>query len=80
MEIRVRNKRTGVVYSNDMSEKNEHLIVEILFFVEHTTITVQDKLEERKYRTSDIIIPPFGAELVVWRDVQDVDRGEWVNA
>lgn len=84
MTIKVRNMKTGVVYSNDMSDANKHSILEINFCTSYTQVTVQDEevneVGDKCWPQYDIIVPPELSK-VNWIDmiaVQNDPVGEWV--
>jgi hypothetical protein len=62
MELKIRQKDTGVIYSSDMSDENEHYILSLNFCTSYTQAEVQDKVDG-KFTTHDVILPPFETEL-----------------
>lgn len=61
MEIKVLDKETGVVYTNNMSDKNKHCILELHFCTSYTQIVVQDELDGN-YNTHEIFVEPVGSK------------------
>lgn len=84
MLIKVKDKKTGTVYSSNMMDNNKHSILEINYCTSYTQVTVQDKIEvdgKQQYNTHDIILPPFGTNPN-WVDLiatQEENEGEWVR-
>jgi len=86
MLIKVKNSKTGKIYSNDMSDKNTQCILSINFCTSYTQVEVQDEIDEdgrRTYPTHTIILPPSGVSLkdINWVDliaIQEDNRGEWI--
>jgi len=84
MLIKVKDKKTGVIYSTNMMDGNKHSILEINFCTSYTQVTVQDEIEvdgKTEYPTHDIILPPFGT-TPNWVDLiatQDDNEGVWID-
>lgn len=84
MEIKVCEKSTGKIYTNDMSDNNKQSILSLSFCTSYTQVEVQDQVVgsdgKKKYPTHDIILPPLGSKPN-WIDLiatQDDPEGEWV--
>jgi len=83
MLIQVKDKSTGIIYSNDMSQ-DKHIILSINFCTSYTQVEVQDKIEidgETRYPKHDIIVPPLKSKPY-WVDeiaTQNDPEGEWVE-
>lgn len=78
MKLKIRDKKTGIIYTNDMSESN--VILSINFCTSYTQVKVQHK-ENEKNLEKDLILPPLGTKPY-WVDLiatQGDDEGEWVN-
>jgi len=84
MEIKIRDKKTGVVYSSNMNDNNKNAILSINFCTSYTEVEVQDVIEvdgKKKFPTHTVILPPFGSETS-WIDLiatQEDNEGEWVS-
>lgn len=84
MIIKVKSKKTGIIYSSDMSDLNNHSILQIDFCTSYTEVNVQDVIEingEKSYKCHDIVIQPVGSKPC-WIDlisIQGYDEGEFVN-
>ena len=84
MEIKIRDKKTGVVYSSDMNDNNKNAILSMNFCTSYTEVEVQDVIEvdaKKKFPTHTLILPPFGSEPS-WIDLiatQEDNEGEWVS-
>ena len=83
MELKIRDKKTGVIYSSNMSDENKHSIINMSFCTSYTQVEVQDEIEEngkKSWPTHDIILPPIGS-VVNWVDLiatQNDNEGEWI--
>jgi hypothetical protein len=86
MEIKVKQQNTGQIYSSNMSDVNQHKIVNISFCTSYTCVHVQTK-EGGETTFHDIILPPFGVgggwlnslgQAIDLIATQDDPRGEWV--
>ncbi len=84
MNIKVKDTKTGIVYSNDMSDANKHSILAINFCTSYTQVTVQEEVDYnggKAYPEHDLIVPPELSK-VNWIDmiaVKDDTIGEWVS-
>lgn len=85
MDLKIRDKVTGVIYTNDMSDGNKHVILALNFCTSYTQVTVQDEIIDedgnKKYPSKDIILPPIGAKPN-WIDLiatQEDNEAEWVG-
>lgn len=84
MILKVKDNKTGVIYTSDMSDENKHSILNINFCTSYTQVEVQDEIledGELKYPTHDIILKPLGSK-VNWIDliaVMNDNDGEWIN-
>ena len=84
MKLKVKNKRTGVIYTSDMSDSNKHVITEINFCTSYTQVSVQDEIisnGKTLFPVHDIILKAIGTESN-WVDLiatQNDDDGEWVE-
>jgi len=85
MELNIKDKVTGVIYSSDMSDGNKHTITALNFCTSYTQVTVQDEIIDeggvKKYPEKDLIIPPIGTNPN-WIDLiatQNDNEGEWVG-
>jgi len=85
MDLKIRDKITGVVYHNDMSDNNKHCILALNFCTSYTQATVQDEIVDedgnKKYQIKDIILPPLGTKPN-WVDLiatQGDNEAEWVS-
>lgn len=84
MLIQVRDKSTGIIYSNDMGQNNKHSILSINCCTSYTQVEVQDEIEVNGkivYPKHDIILPPLNSEPY-WVDeiaIQNDPKGEWVE-
>ncbi len=83
MELKIRDKKTGVIYSSNMSGENKHTILSMNFCTSYIQVEVQDETEigvKKKYIVHDVILTPFGTESN-WIDLiatQEDNKGEWV--
>lgn len=83
MTIKVKDTKTGIIYSNDMSDTNKNSILAINFCTSYTQVTVQEEIDYnggKAYPEHDIIIPSELPE-VNWVDmiaVQNDPVGEWI--
>lgn len=85
MKIQIKDKQTGVIYSNDMSKENKHSILRIDFSTEGTTFEVQDEEVDdngkKLFKTKELSIRPdkmdFG--LAILYSVQNNDEAEWIK-
>lgn len=55
MSIRIRNKKTGKIYSNDMAD--DLVITDLDFCTSYTQAQVQEKLESGKFEHSEFFLP-----------------------
>ena len=84
MEIKIRDKKTGVVYSSNMNDNNKNAILSMNFCTSYTEVEVQDVIEadgKKKFPIHTVILPPFGSEPS-WIDLiatQEDNEGEWVS-
>ena len=85
MNLKIRDKVTGVIYTNDMSDCNKHVILALNFCTSYTQVTVQDEIIDeggnKKYQSKDIILPPVGTKPN-WIDLiatQEDNEAEWVG-
>ena len=84
MILKVKDNKTGVIYTSDMSDENKHSILNINFCTSYTQVEVQDEILEDGeliYPTHDIILKPSGGK-VNWVDliaIKDDNDGEWIN-
>lgn len=84
MELKIRDKKTGVIYSSNMSDHNKHAIISMDFCTSYTQVKVQDVIDvsgKKKFSTKDIILPPIGSSPN-WIDeiaIKDDNEAEWVN-
>ena len=84
MKIKVKDLKTGIIYTNDMNDKNEHTILSIDFCTSYKEINVQDKIIDengkKKYPTKTLIAQPIGSEPY-WVDLiatQGDDEGIFI--
>lgn len=83
MELKIRQKDTGQIYSNDMGDDNKHKIIEIHFCTSYTQIEVQSTVEGI-FSHHSVILPAFGvkAEGMGWAidhiATQGEAEGEWI--
>ena len=83
MLIKVKDKKTGVIYSSNMMDGNKHSILAMNFCTSYTQVTVQDEIEiygEIKFSTHDIILPPLGTKPN-WIDliaIKNDNEGTWI--
>ena len=83
MLIQVKDKSTGIIYSNDMSQ-DKHCILSINFCTSYTRVEVQNKVEvdgKTKFPKHDVIVPTLNSEPF-WIDeiaTQNDPEGEWVE-
>ena len=84
MLIKVKDNKTGIIYSTNMVDSNKHSILGMNFCTSYTQVTVQDEIEvdgQTQYPTHDIILPPFGTKPN-WVDLiasQDDNDGVWID-
>ena len=85
MELKIKDKVTGVIYTNDMSDSNKHVILALNFCTSYTQVTVQDEIIDeggnKEYPSKDIILPPMGTKPN-WVDLiatQEDNEAEWVG-
>ena len=84
MKIEIRDKKTGIIYSSDMSDENDNSILSINFCTSYTEVEVQDRVFKdgvTKFPTHTIILPPLGSSPN-WVDLiatQEDNEGEWIN-
>lgn len=82
MLIQVKDKATGVIYNNDMSQ-NKHCILSINFCTSYTQVEVQDMVNidgEIRFPVHNIIVPSLNGNLH-WIDeiaIQNDSMGEWL--
>lgn len=73
----------GQLYTNDMSDNNKHVIIEMHFCTSYTQIIVQDTVEEGEktiYPTKNVIVPLESDTLDYALDmmaITDDEIGEW---
>ena len=85
MEIKIKNTETGVIYSNDMSKDNPHLIISIDFCTSFTEVRVQTKNKRNGWRSLSVsetlILPPLGTNSNPLYMIATADgtKGEWVT-
>ena len=84
MIIKVKDLKTGVVYTSEMSSENKHLITSMHFCTSYTQVTVQDEIEtenRKSYPEHDIIIPPVGSKpcFIDLIATQGDNEGEFVK-
>lgn len=75
MELKVKDKETGIIYTNDMRNDNSNKILSMNFCKSYTEVEVQT---EKRVHT--LILPPLGNEPI-WIDliaVQKDNAGEWL--
>lgn len=80
MEIRIRDLKSGHIYTNDMSDNNNHSILEMHFCTSYTQASVQDRIGS-KYITRNVILPPMGStpDPLDYIALADESHGEWVK-
>jgi len=81
MELKIKDKTTGIIYSNVMSDDNKHCILSMNFCTSYTEVQVQDEINENS-KVKDLILPPLGS-TPNWVDLiatQNNDEGEWVTS
>tara|TARA_R110000796_G_C14365335_1_gene413323 strand:+ start:442 stop:699 length:258 start_codon:yes stop_codon:yes gene_type:complete len=85
MELKIRDKVTGVIYSSNMNDDNKHTITALNLCTSYTQVTVQDEVLKKDgskiYPEKDIILPPIGTK-VSWIDLiatQNDNEAEWVS-
>ena len=84
MKISIKDDKTGVIYSTDMSDDNRHSILSMNFCASYTDIEVQDEINTNgklTYPTHTIILPPEGT-TPPWVDTiatQGYNIGSWVQ-
>lgn len=83
MEIKIRDKVTGIIYSSSISEKN-HFITRIDFTTESTDFEVEDRIidehEEVSYKQKKIYIhDTSNFKNSVIAAISTENEGEWVN-
>lgn len=85
MNLKIKDSKTGKIYTNDMSAENTQSILSINFCTSYTQVEVQDEIDEDGRRTwpkHTIILPVQGVlKDINWVDliaVKDDNRGEWV--
>ena len=87
MLLKIKDLKTGKIYSNDMSDKNKYSILSMNFCTSYTEVEVQDEIDnngEKSFPTHIIILPSYGINLsdINWVDliaIQEDARGEWVS-
>jgi len=87
MLLKIKNSKTGKIYTNDMSKDNTQCILSINFCTSYTQVEVQDEIDEngkRTFPTHTIILPVIGVSLseINWVDmiaIKDDVCGEWVE-
>ena len=79
MLIQVKDSKTGIIYSNDVSDSNKFLIREIYIGNVFTIVKVENR--NNKYKTSKIVIKPLGIDSreLTRIPIDDEREGEWVN-
>jgi hypothetical protein len=85
MKIQIKDKQTGIIYSNDMSKENRYSILRIDFTTEGTTFEVQNEEVgdngKKLFTTKELSVRPdkmdFG--LCFLYSVQNNDEAEWVK-
>jgi hypothetical protein len=83
MELKVKNLKTGVIYSSDRSNDNKHSILSINFQTDYTQVNVQDEIileSGQKTHPNFNIIMPIGGKMnwVTLIAGQEDMHGEWV--
>jgi hypothetical protein len=84
MLLKIKDKKTDVIYTSDMSDQNIHAILSLNFCTSYTEVEVQDKIEEDgkiTYPKHTVILPPIGTKPY-WVDLiatQEDNDGEWVD-
>lgn len=84
MELKIRDIKTGIVYSSNMDDNNKNVILSMNFCTSYTEVEVQEETEvggKKKFPTHTVILPPFGSDPS-WTDLiatQEDNKGEWVS-
>tara|TARA_R110000868_G_C10689494_1_gene748175 strand:+ start:558 stop:812 length:255 start_codon:yes stop_codon:yes gene_type:complete len=84
MELKIRQKDTGQIYSSDMSDENKHTILSFNFCTSYTQVEVQDEIDG-KFSAHDVILPPYGVKAgglgyaIDHIATQGDPEGEWIK-
>lgn len=84
MELKIRDKVTGVIYSSNMNDDNKHTITALNFCTSYTQVTVQDEVLKEDggkiYPEKDIILPTIGTKVsrIDLIATQNDNEAEWV--
>ncbi len=83
MEIKIRDKSTGIIYSSNLSEK-EHYITRIDFSIESTDFVVEDRIidedGEKTYKEKRLAIYDTSTlKNSIFAGFRKKDEAEWVN-
>lgn len=83
MLIKIKDKKTGTIYTNDMGADNKNCILEIHFCTSYTQVKVQSEKESHGktiFPTHDIMLSPVKskANFVDLIAIQNDNEGEWL--
>ena len=80
MKLKIKDKKTGIIYTNDMSDDNKCRILSINFYLGYTKVRVQ-RIDRKKYFLRDLTLSPLG-QKPYWIDIHETlidGEGEWVK-
>jgi len=84
MKIKILDKKTNIVYTNDMNLKNRHCILSIEFCSQYTKVQVQDEVCNEEgvfFEVSYLLVEPYES-ISNFKDLmisEGYNEGKFIN-